>query len=286
MNSKKTTSSGPIGRLVSIKTDTHPLDGIFYAPRTARVSGSVLLLHGNCMNFYTGPSRFLPELFTSLGYACLAFNRRGHDILATLNSRQAIGGAFQLTTQAIADNEYAARWLERQGWPAPWVVGHSNGGMLGVQYVSQHRETPGLILLSAHRGGHGIGQMISDAGLFAMDDFDGIRTRAQALANAGRGEELMLLPGWWYAISANSFLDYTGELPDILELAPRIECPTLYIRGSQESDTVYPAEAFQRRVAGPCEVQIIADSDHFYTGREEDARQVIADWLERTRQAD
>ena len=67
--------------LVSIETDTHPLDGACYEPEGGAAKGAVLIMHGNCKNFYTGVSRTLPPLLTRLGYACLAYNRRGHDVL-------------------------------------------------------------------------------------------------------------------------------------------------------------------------------------------------------------
>jgi hypothetical protein len=63
--------------LVAIPTDTVPLDSAYYTPDTEAPRGGVLLMHGNTMNFYVGPSRFLPPALTALGYACLAFNRRG-----------------------------------------------------------------------------------------------------------------------------------------------------------------------------------------------------------------
>jgi pimeloyl-ACP methyl ester carboxylesterase len=62
--------------LVSIPTDTIPLDGAYYEP-DGRAAGAVLLFHGNTMNFYVGAPRFLPPVLTRLGLACLAFNRRG-----------------------------------------------------------------------------------------------------------------------------------------------------------------------------------------------------------------
>ena len=65
--------------LISIATNTLPLDGAFYLPE-AEPCGAVLLYHGNTMNFYVGAPRFLPPVLTRLGFACLAFNRRGHDI--------------------------------------------------------------------------------------------------------------------------------------------------------------------------------------------------------------
>jgi pimeloyl-ACP methyl ester carboxylesterase len=71
--------------LISIATDTLPLDGAFYLPES-EPCGAVILFHGNTMNFYVGAPRFLPPVLTALGFACLAFNRRGHDILSIRDS--------------------------------------------------------------------------------------------------------------------------------------------------------------------------------------------------------
>jgi hypothetical protein len=79
--------------LISIATDTLPLDGALYLPE-AEPFGAVMLFHGNTMNFYVGAPRFLPPVLTRLGFACLAFNRRGHDILSIRDSRAAEGAAF------------------------------------------------------------------------------------------------------------------------------------------------------------------------------------------------
>jgi pimeloyl-ACP methyl ester carboxylesterase len=98
----------------------------------------------------------------------------------------------------------------------------------------------------------------------------------------GRGRELMLLPGWWYVITAESFLDRLTEMPDVLELAPQVTCPVLYLRGDKEDPETYPAEAFQRRAGGPCDVTIVPDCDHFYVGREAEVTRLVTAWLERT----
>src|ERR1700734_1003368 len=89
--------------LISIPTETVPLDGALHWPE-GPITGAVLLFHGNTMNFYVGAPRFLPPALTAMGYACLAFNRRGHDILGIRNSRAAGGAAFQLTSDGIEDN--------------------------------------------------------------------------------------------------------------------------------------------------------------------------------------
>jgi hypothetical protein len=67
-----------------------------------------------------------------------------------------------------------------------------------------------------------------------------------------------LVPGWWYVISAESFLDRMTEMPDVLELAPMI------------------------RSCGPCDVEIVPNCNHFYIGREAEIRELVSGWLVRT----
>jgi pimeloyl-ACP methyl ester carboxylesterase len=264
--------------LVSIPTDTIPLDGLYYEPE-GRAAGAALLFHGNTMNFYVGVLRFLPPVLVKLDLACLAFNRRGHDILSTRNSRVPEGGAFQLAREGIEDNRTAARWLAARGFAHPVVIGHSNGGMLAVQHVADHPHTPALVLLSAHLGGKNIMERTSKAGLMAQDRIEEFSVRARELVAVGRGRELMLMPGWWYAISAESYLDRLTETPDALALAPKVKCPTLYIRGDQELRENYPAEEFKANAGGPCEVEIVPDCDHFYNEREEAIQAIVSSWL-------
>jgi pimeloyl-ACP methyl ester carboxylesterase len=162
------------------------------------------------------------------------------------------------------------------------VIGHSNGGMLAVKHVSDHPETPALVLLSAHGGGRDRVQRTSRAGMLAGDRLDEITAQARGLVAAGRGRELMLVPGWWYVISAESFLDRMTEMPDVLQLAPTIRCPTLFIRGDEESPETYPAERFKERAGGPCNVEIVPNCSHFYVGREAAICELVSGWLART----
>ena len=268
--------------LISIPTDTIPLDGALHLPRGQPTAGAVLLFHGNTMNFYVGAPRFLPPALTAMGYACLAFNRRGHDIMSIRDSRAAEGAAFQLTAEGIEDNRTAAKWMADQGFPPPVIIGHSNGGMLAVPHVVAHPDTPALILLSAHGGGTEGLRRSSQAGLMAGDRLEELTAQARAMVAAGRGRDLMLMPGWWYVITAESFLDRRTEMPDTLELAPSIACPVLYIRGDQENPETYPAEAFRDRAVGVCEVDIIPDCDHFYRGREDAVIERVTAWLRKT----
>ena len=264
--------------IISIPTETHALDGLYYQP-DAPARGAAMLLHGNCMNFYTGAPKFLPPQLTRLGLTALAYNRRGHDMVATTNSRAVTGGSFQMTKEAIADNRHASAWLKQRGFAAPIIIGHSNGGMLAVQHVADHPETPALVLLSAHLGGKSVVPLASKVGLLGGDRIDEIDAQARRMVAQGRGGELMVLPGWWHVVTAESYLDYCAGLPDVLALAPRIACPVLYIRGDKEPAHIYPAEEFAARAGGPCDVRIVKDCDHFYGGREDTISEIVTGWL-------
>jgi pimeloyl-ACP methyl ester carboxylesterase len=264
--------------LVSIPTETVPLDGAWHEPEGA-VTGAALLFHGNTMNFYQGAPRFLPPPLARMGLACLAFNRRGHDILGIRDSRAAEGAAFQTYAEAIEDNRIAAAWLAVRGFPDPVVIGHSNGGTLAVRHVADHPRTRALVLLSAHCGGREMVPRASRAGLLAQHHLPEITEQAKNLIAKGRGRELLLLPGWWYVTSAASFVDALENCPDVLELAPRVPCPVLYLRGEREPRELYPAEAFSKLSGGPCKVEIVPDCDHFYAGREAAVSTIVCSWL-------
>jgi pimeloyl-ACP methyl ester carboxylesterase len=269
---------------ISIVTDTIPLDGFLFLPDGQSVVGAALIFHGGTTNFYTGASSFLPPALTKIGYACLAFNRRGHDILSTRDSRVVEGGAFQTIAEGIEDNQIAANWMSERGFPPPVIIGHSYGGILAVAHAASRQDTPALILLSAIRGDPCEMARLSRAGLMAGDRLEEIATQAREMVATGRNRELIMMPGWWYVSSAESFLDRMTEAPDILALAPRISCPTLYVRGSDENPVIYPAEAFQARMSRRCDVTIIPECGHFYTGREMAVIDNVTTWLQNSMQ--
>src|ERR1700730_10170038 len=267
--------------LISIETSTYPLDGAFYQPETEAGKDAILIMHGNCGNFYTGVSRHFAPLLAQLGYAVLTYNRRGHDVMVSV-ARKPTGGAYQRIHEMIEDNQHAERWLARRNYVSPIVIGHSNGGMLAVKHCAGSASVRALVLLSAHMGGKNLLRAISQAGLMAGDRFEEFSAHARKLVAAGRGNDLMQVPGWWWLISAETFVDYLDNCPDILELAPHVRCPVLFLGGDQEDNAVYPGEAFVERAGGPAEYTLVPDCDHFYRDREQQAVTLIADWLLRS----
>ena len=267
--------------LISIPTPTHPLDGAYYTP-DGPIKGAAMYCHGNQMNFYVCAARFLAPHITSLGYAFLAFNRRGHDSVSTYDSREPVGGAYQTVAEGIEDNELAAQFLAGQGFKNPVVIGHSNGGVLASEHVARHPETPALILLSAHAGGNRLTNPKSPSRFTINEKTDDSIQEAQKLLAAGKPCQLMLIPAWWWVISARTFMDRLTNAPDLVENAKRIRCPVLFVRGDQEPMANYPAEKFQEKCSGPCEIVIIPNCDHFYVGAEEKVAKSVTEWLSRT----
>jgi len=236
-------------------------------------------MHGNCSNFYSGPSRFLPPRLLAAGYAVLAYNRRGHDILGTANGRALVGGGLQTFAEACADNRYAREWLMARGYRAPIVIGHSHGGMLSAHHTADHPDTPALVILSAHAGGRGIMDKVSAAGLMAGPRIAELRAEAEALVRAGQGDRLMLFPGWWNVATAAAFVDYDTTLPQSATLAPRIACRSLFVRGTLEPAAMYPGEDFAANGEGRAEFRLIEGADHFYAGCEAVVGGTVVDWL-------
>ena len=176
--------------LVSIPTPGEPVDGLLYLP-DVQVKAAALIFHGNCNNFYSGPSRFLPDVLVPRGIACLAFNRRGHDMITSLIGRSATGGSFQLAAEGIADNRCAADWLAARGFMNPIIIGHSNGGMLAAQHCAENYGNPrALVLMSAHGGGRGVKCRIHLASVadIAFEEFDGTRTDCTYLSGQRASE--------------------------------------------------------------------------------------------------
>ena len=215
----------------------------------------------------------------SAGFACLAFNRRGHDILVNQAGRAPSGGAFQTAAEGIADNEYAAGFLASRGYAAPVVIGHSNGGMLAATFVARHTEVAALVLLSAHAGGRETYRRDCAAGSMAGAEADAFETKARALVATGRGDELMLMPGWWYAATAASLVDRIENTPSLLEAASDVKCPVLTMRGSSEAEATYPMEEFARRTGSHSTAYIVEGANHWYSDHEAQVAAVIVDWL-------
>ncbi len=67
--------------------------------------------------------------------------------------------------------------------------------------------------------------------------------------------------------------------PDLLDAAPRISCPVLYIVGEDEPEDLYPVGAFADRCPGRVEAVRLAGCGHYYAGCEARVAGIVANWI-------
>jgi pimeloyl-ACP methyl ester carboxylesterase len=261
-------------------SDGFPLDGLVYTPGDGTGERAVLLVHGKVMNFYTGPCRILPPHLIELGWSCLAMNRRGHDLGGIRNGRESYGGAWEKFADGQLDIAGGMAELRRRGFRRIVLAGHSFGGISVAAYAAAHPdEVAALVLCSAGSGGREYLPQVSRRGMLAADRHAEVEALARRLVAEGQGDRIIALPGWWYAISAASWLDLAENVPVTVENARRYPGPILAIRGSLEPEEVYPAEGVAAAAGDRARLSIIPGADHFYNGVEADFIRVVSDWF-------
>jgi pimeloyl-ACP methyl ester carboxylesterase len=261
-------------------TDGYPLDGLVYTPDAGSTGKAALLVHGKTMNFYTGPARILPPYLTDLGWTCLAMNRRGHDLGGARNAHTSFGGAWERFIESQLDIGGGVAELRRCGLRTMVLIGHSFGAMASTAYAADHaRDISALVLCSAGGGGRSYLKQGSDRGMIAGSRYAEIDAEARRLVETGQGDRIIALPGWWYAISAASWVDLSQNVPSTVENARRYPGPILALRGSKEPPEVYPAEEIAAAAGSRAKLVVLPGADHFYNGTEADLARAVCDWL-------
>jgi hypothetical protein len=103
---------------------------------------------------------------------------------------------------------------------------------------------------------------------------------ARRLVAEGRGGEMLALPGWWYAITAASWVDLSANVRPTVESARRYPGPILALRGGREEPDLYPAEAVASACAGRATLAVVPEADHFYNQAEAALAQAVCGWLQ------
>ena len=259
--------------------DGWPLDGLFYAAGSGERGFAALLVHGKVMNFYTGPCRLLPPHLTPLGCPCLAMNRRGHDLGGIRTGRESYGGAWERFADSQSDIAGGVDELKRRGFGRIVLIGHSFGGIAAAAYAAAHpRDIAALGLCSAGTGGRGYLVQSSRRGMLAGERHEEIDAEARRLVADGQGDAMIALPGWWYAITAASWVDLSENVPVTVDNARAYPGPVLSLRGEKEAEALYPAEAVAAAASPRATLAIVAGGDHFYNGVEEAFVSAVCGW--------
>ena len=267
--------------LITFKAaDDFPLDGLVYTPDGGAGKRAALLVHGKVMNFYTGPGRILPPYLTHMGWSCLAMNRRGHDLGGIRNGRESYGGSWERFGDSQLDIAAGIAELRRCGFAKIALVGHSFGGIAAAAYAADHPdEIAALALCSAGTGGRDYMVQSSRRGMLAAEHHDAVDAEARRLVAAGLGDQMIALKGWWYAITAASWVDLSENVPNTVDNARRYPGPILALRGGKEAAELYPAEAVADAAGMRATLAVIPGADHFYNGTETAFARAVCDWL-------
>lgn len=235
-----------------------------------------LCLHGTGSNFYAASTLggLAPKLLAG-GAAVLRANTRGHDIISTGPSalgRSRGGAAFERVDQSPLDVRAWLELLADRGFERIGLLGHSMGAIKAVFTLAADDAPPltALVALSPPRLSYSF-FCASRRG----DEFRQTFAKAESMAGAGRGDELMFitfpLPTY---ITAAGYLDRYGpeERYNVLGHVQRVACPTLVTYGSVEVQANVAFHGMPEAVealatpANRLQVAVLAGADHFYTG--------------------
>ena len=263
-------------------SDGFPLDGLLYTPQSGASERAALIVHGKTLNFYTVAGRILPPHLTALGWSCLAMNRRGHDLGGIRNGRDSYGGAWERFADSQLDIAGGIAELRRRGFRKIVLIGHSFGGISSAAYAADHPdEVAALALCSAGSGGREYLLQVSRRGMLAGDHHAEVDAAARRLVAKDRGDRIISLPGWWYAITAASWVDLSENVPETVANARRYPGSVLVLRGSKEPADNYPAEKVAEVCGARATLVVVPGADHFYNGTEAEFARAVCDWVAR-----
>ncbi len=268
------------------------LHGALHAPSGGEVTAdAAIFLHGAGSNFYSSSllAGIRPSLL-NLGATLLAMNTRGHDSVCTLRTSQGGrrgGTAYEVVDECRHDVRGGVDFLVQRGHRRITLIGHSLGALKAVysQAHDPHESVSHIIAISPPR--------LSYAAFCREprhEEFLATISMAQQHVNSGRGETLMEisipLP---LLITAAGYLDKygPGERYNIANFVQQVGQSALYVFGEMELNSGAAAftgmdnEIRQLAESTPSsvEVAVVAQADHFYTGRQLALAAAITEWL-------
>ena len=161
-------------------------------------------------------------------------------------------------------------WLKGKGVADITVMGHSRGGNQTASYAVEEPDpvVKRVVLLAPTTW-----DAVKVAAKFQKRHdarLADVLARAEAMAAAGRGQELMVGVGILYCpgtdVTAQTFLDYYGPGPahDAPSILDEIKIPVLVIAASQDKVVTDLSEKMMGRVGGQVGFIVIEEAGHFF----------------------
>lgn len=273
------------------------LDGALRSPAAEATNSTpfdaALLLHGVQSNFYTSSTfEGISQPLLDLGLNLLQVNTRGHDNVyagsTALGGRRWLGAAYEIIDECRHDVAAWCDWLAKRGLGRVLLIGHSLGAVKAVysQARDPHAAVRGLVAISPPRLSH-------QAYLAANDNAAYLESLgvAQKLIAEGKPQELFHSNyPFPLLIAAAAFLDKygPGERYNIVAHVPQLVGPILFIYGGKELEQggisfrgVPEAIESSTSAGRKCEVRVLENADHLYTGSTAPLARLIGEWIGR-----
>lgn len=279
----------PIVRVTT--TDGYILHGLLSEPHSpSRVL--ILHVHGSAGDFYQ--SGFTPHLFAlaeRLGIGILTTNNRGTGVYDVEKGTKSRGAALEIFEDCLLDIDAWIAFATSRGYESIILSGHSFGTNKIQHYVreGQKRDAVRALVLLGFTDSYG-GQLeyLEHAGLTN----EALLAEADHMIAEGRPDELLPFgPVNWgelpqTAASYRNFMSPGSVLSGVLPLRDRrklekfsrMNLPIVGIVGDHGECTVIPppeAAALLKSSNPQATVHVIPDSDHSYTGKEQELVSIL-----------
>lgn len=274
-------------------TDGIQLPGLLYTPDIP-TNKIVIHIHGMSGNFYEDEfNDNLARVYTNNGYAFLPFNNRGMNYITEMHKGNEFvikGSSYELFEDCVLDIEGIVNWAKERGYNHIVLEGHSYGCNKAVYYYTQKQdESVKMIVLLAPC------DIPKEVENYTGKDYQTCINKAKELIENGKEEELIdfcvFVNG---RISAKTF--YTDLLYnrtcDFFRYRERegkspilnqIEIPVFIPFGDNDEcvltqpieDVIY----YLQNNLKNCEVKVIKNADHAYTGKYDELEKGIDTYL-------
>ena len=278
---------GTPARLLRLATGGgESLDGALIEPRQGDAAAAIVHLHGKGGNFYSGPGRFIADRTRDDPIAHLLLNMRCHDLGYTRYDVRSpdfmsadvpvSGGYWEQISAGHEDVAAAVAFLRSEGHSKVFVSGHSSGGYYAVDYAGRGNAVAGLILLSPLTTNR-----TALARWFPADgELDTALALARQMINDGRGERLIPLSSWYYAISARSLVERAADPANAWEASlAALTCPVLMLWGEDESREALGSGIADRAARPGLRTTSLPGCEHHFIGFEDRVARAVADFV-------
>lgn len=263
-----------------------PLDAALIEPSRGDAVAAIVHLHGKGGNFYTGPGRFIADRTRDDPIVHLSLNMRCHDLGYTRYDVPSpdftsadvpvSGGYWEQISVGHEDVAAAVAFLRSHGHDKVFVSGHSSGGYYAVDYAGRGNAVAGLILLSPLTTNRtALARWFPGEG-----DLDAALALARQMIDDGRGDRLIPLSSWYYAISARSLAERVDDPADAWEESlVALDCPVLMAWGEDESRHALWSGIAARAARPGLHTMSLPGCEHHFIGFEDRIARAVANFV-------